>query len=156
MIHRFAEFTPAQLRNVIDQQRALIPAKAHNFIQTAVGFYTASHDRTVRIWDSRTGKPLLDPIKLPEKDSSACFALDETFFVTESVGGGTGNGEVQLWDTETGRELCEPIVRDMDQDVSVHSYTRTSPRRTFRRAQTTQLHLVRHTAVRPANARLAG
>jgi WD40 repeat protein len=91
----------------------------------------ASHDRTVRIWDSRTGKPLLDPIKLPEKDSSACFALDETFFVTESVGGGTGNGEVQLWDTETGRELCEPIVRDMDQDVSVHSYTSSDGRRLF-------------------------
>jgi hypothetical protein len=47
------------------------------------------------------------------------------------VGGGTGNGEVQLWDTETGRELCEPIVRDMDQDVSVHSYTSSDGRRLF-------------------------
>jgi hypothetical protein len=91
MIHRFADFTPAQLRNVIDQQRAPIPAKAHNFIQDGSRILTASHDRAVRIWDSRTGKPLLDPIKLPEKDSSACFALDETFFVTESVGGGVFN-----------------------------------------------------------------
>jgi len=47
------------------------------------------------------------------------------------VGGGTGNGEVQLWDTETGRELCEPIVRDMDQDVSVHSYASSDGRRLF-------------------------
>ena len=47
------------------------------------------------------------------------------------MGGGTGNGEVQLWDTETGRELCEPIVRDMDQDVSVHSYTSSDGRRLF-------------------------
>ena len=43
----------------------------------------------------------------------------------------SGNGEVQLWDTETGRELCEPIVRDMDQDVSVHSYTSSDGRRLF-------------------------
>src|SRR5260370_19803049 len=73
----------------------------------------------------------LSPIKLPEKDSSACFALDETFFVTESVGSGTGNGEVQIWDTEMGRALCEPIVRDMDQDVSVHSYTSADGCRVF-------------------------
>jgi len=92
---------------------------------------TASHDRTAPIWDSRTGKPLLDPIKLPEKDSSAYFAPDGTFFVTESVGGGTGNGEVQLWDNEMGRALCEPIVRDMDQDVSVHSYTSADVCRVF-------------------------
>jgi WD40 repeat protein len=76
---------------------------------------TASKDRTVRVWDSQSGKPLSDPIHLPEEyGNSAYFAPDGTFFVTHT--GEMGNEQVQLWDAETGRALCEPIVEGGDQD----------------------------------------
>jgi WD40 repeat protein len=79
---------------------------------------TATKDNSARIWDIQSGTPLTDPVRLTQSDNLAYFAPAGDFFVTESVSGGTGNGDVQIWDTETGRPLCEPISPLPDEDNS--------------------------------------
>ena len=66
---------------------------------------TASDDRTARLWDATTGKPIGEPIKGHEDAVwSAAFSPDGTRIVTASA-----DGTARLWDSATGRPIGEPL-----------------------------------------------
>jgi WD40 repeat protein len=65
---------------------------------------TASHDRTARLWDAETGRPIGEPLRGHDEDVwSAAFSPDGRRIVTASH-----DGTARLWDAETGRPIGEP------------------------------------------------
>jgi hypothetical protein len=71
---------------------------------------TASEDRTARIWDAATGKPLGEALQHQYGVRLARFSPDGTRLLTVTGTGSLENGgDVQVWDVATGVPLCEPI-----------------------------------------------
>jgi WD40 repeat protein len=68
---------------------------------------TAGNDRTVRLWEAATGKPLGQPLRLSEPVCGAVFAPDGTSIVTVSRVERKEAHEVHLWrwDLATGKAL---------------------------------------------------
>ena len=68
---------------------------------------TASEDKTARLWDAETGKPIGEPLK-GHTDSvmSAAFSPDGKRIVTAS-----DDKTARLWDAETGKQIGEPLTR---------------------------------------------
>jgi WD40 repeat protein len=66
---------------------------------------TASRDKTARVWDGGTGKPIGKPLKF-HKDGvlSAAFSSNGKFIVTASR-----DGMAQVWDAETGEQIGKPL-----------------------------------------------
>ena len=66
---------------------------------------TASEDKTARLWDAETGKPIGEPLKGHEGAvSSAAFSPDGKRIVTASA-----DKTARLWDAETGKPIGEPL-----------------------------------------------
>jgi hypothetical protein len=66
---------------------------------------TASSDRTARLWDAETGKPIGDPLKGHDSSMlSAAFSPDGKRIVTASE-----DHTARLWDVESGRPIGEPL-----------------------------------------------
>jgi WD40 repeat protein len=67
---------------------------------------TASGDKTARLWDAETGKPIGEPLT-GHADSvwSAAFSPDGKRIVTAS-----GDKTARLWDAETGKPIGEPLT----------------------------------------------
>ena len=60
---------------------------------------TASSDKTARLWDAETGKPIGEPLKGHEAEvRSAAFSPDGKRIVTASW-----DKTARLWDAETGK-----------------------------------------------------
>ena len=66
---------------------------------------TASWDKTARIWDAATGKPIGEPLKAT-KDwvNSAAFSPDGKRIVTASV-----DKTARIWDAVSGKAIGEPL-----------------------------------------------
>ena len=66
---------------------------------------TASVDKTARLWDAETGKPIGEPLKgHADSVSSAAFSPDGKRIVTASE-----DKTARLWDAETGKPIGEPL-----------------------------------------------
>ena len=65
---------------------------------------TASDDKTARLWDAATGKPLGDPMKHYEEVNAVAFSPDGTKLAT------TSGATARLWDAATGEPLEGPMI----------------------------------------------
>lgn len=63
----------------------------------------ASDDRSVRVWDTATGRQLRQ-LPIDEPVSSAAYNPDGTWIAT-----GSADGTLRLWDAETGEPIGAPI-----------------------------------------------
>jgi WD40 repeat protein/tetratricopeptide (TPR) repeat protein len=65
---------------------------------------TGSFDRTTRLWDAETGRPMGEPLEHPEGVFSVAFSPDGRTILT-----GCGDGAARLWDAATGRPRGRPL-----------------------------------------------
>jgi tetratricopeptide (TPR) repeat protein len=88
------------------------PLKGHEGAVNSAAFspdgrriVTASADRSARLWDAETGKPMGEPLKGHEDAVlSAAFSPDGQRIVTAS-----DDRSARLWDAETGKPVGEPL-----------------------------------------------
>jgi len=66
---------------------------------------SGSHDKTIRMWDAETGKPLGAPLQRRTQCVwSVAISLDGTRIVS-----GSEDKTIQMWDAETGEALGAPL-----------------------------------------------
>ncbi|NOS71586.1 MAG: hypothetical protein HOP33_16880 [Verrucomicrobia bacterium] len=65
---------------------------------------TASEDRTARVWDAQTGRPLTELMKHGSGVRAAQFSPDGKRIVTVAR-----DGTARVWDAQTGQSLTEPM-----------------------------------------------
>ncbi|HUR58695.1 MAG TPA: protein kinase [Opitutaceae bacterium] len=68
---------------------------------------TASRDRTARLWDRRTGKPVSDPLLHDATVNCAQFSADGATLATS-----TSSRRIRLWDTRTGQPVTDWITSE--------------------------------------------
>ena len=68
---------------------------------------TASADKTARLWDATSGRPVGEPMKHDGSVTSAQFSPDGQRVVTAS-----SDMTARLWDAATGRPVGEPLKHD--------------------------------------------
>ena len=66
---------------------------------------TASWDRTARIWDARTGRPVTPPLRHREKVLNVAFSPDGSRVVTAGM-----DNHARIWDAATGKPTT-PMLR---------------------------------------------
>jgi len=76
---------------------------------------SGSHDRTIRIWDVRTGDEVTKPL-VGHTDAviSVDFSPDGAHIVS-----GSRDQTIRIWDARTGEEVMKPFVGHMDTVTSV-------------------------------------
>ena len=67
---------------------------------------TASIDKTARLWDVATGKPLGEPMRHESYVVTVSFSPDGKTIATAAS---WGDGTARLWDATTGKPLGEPM-----------------------------------------------
>ena len=65
-----------------------------------VRLLTWSKDKTARLWEVKTGKPIGPPLKHDNNVTGASFNAKETSILTWGE-----DGTVKVWDTSTGRQI---------------------------------------------------
>jgi WD40 repeat protein/serine/threonine protein kinase len=66
---------------------------------------TASDDRTARVWDAATGRPLSPPLPHDHEVNVAAFSPDGTRVITAS-----DDRTARIWEVATGRLVTPPLV----------------------------------------------
>ena len=76
---------------------------------------SGSYDRTVRLWDARTGQPIGQPLQgHGDKVNSVAFSPDGQRIVS-----GSEDKTVRLWDARTGQPIGQPLQGHGDSVLSV-------------------------------------
>ena len=73
---------------------------------------TASKDRTARLWEASTGKPIGKPLEHPDLVYGAVFSPDGRTAATASW-----DGAARLWDVATGKLVGRPLPNYVPHDV---------------------------------------
>jgi WD40 repeat protein/serine/threonine protein kinase len=81
------------------------PVESASFSPDGKRIVTACADRTVRLWDAATGKPLGDPIRSRYPAMSAMFSPDGTRILIN-----TPNMTALLWNVAAGRLMGDPMI----------------------------------------------
>ena len=83
------------------------PHRPHSAAFSADGkrVVTASYDKTARVWDAESGKPVGEPMAHKSAVKSAAFSPDGKRVVTASY-----DGTARVWDAESGRPVGEPMA----------------------------------------------
>ena len=68
---------------------------------------TASDDKTARLWDAASGKPIGEPMKHEDVVNSAQFSPDGQRVVTASE-----DKTARLWDAASGKPIGEPMKHE--------------------------------------------
>jgi WD40 repeat protein len=77
---------------------------------------TASLDKTARVWDAATGRPLTRPLEHQAEVWSATFSPDGTRVVTASL-----DKTARVWDAATGEPLTRPLEHQDKVDSAAFS-----------------------------------
>jgi WD40 repeat protein len=77
---------------------------AVSFSRDGTRIVTSARDRTARVWDVATGKPITEPMRHADSVQTAAFSPDGTRIVT-----GSYDHTARVWDAATGRPLTQPI-----------------------------------------------
>ncbi|MGB7510403.1 MAG: hypothetical protein WBP54_03835, partial [Pelodictyon phaeoclathratiforme] len=62
-------------------------------------------DKTARVWDAQTGKPVSQPMQHQSSVTSAAFSPDGRFVVTAS-----SDNTARVWDAQTGKPASQPML----------------------------------------------
>ncbi len=107
-LQRVARTALAGLRSEMPMLRALF---GHDEAVTSAVFspdarlvLTASADKTARLWDARTGKPVGGPLEHDERVTAAVFSPDGQRVLT-----GSADKTARLWDVRTGKAVLKPL-----------------------------------------------
>ena len=65
---------------------------------------TGSVDKTARVWDAESGKPVGEPMRHEGSVNAASFSPDGRRIVTASY-----DKTARVWDAESGKPLGEPM-----------------------------------------------
>ena len=79
--------------------------KSASFSPDGKRVVTASEDKTARVWDADTGKPMGEPMTHGKQVSSASFSPDGKRVVTASE-----DKTARVWDAHTGKPMGEPMT----------------------------------------------
>ena len=98
------------LFHAAERHLPLVPLLEHRgdvesavFSRDGTRIVTASGDKTARVWDAATGKPVTDPLEHQAAVTSAAFSPDGNRVVTAS------DKTARVWDAATGKSLTGPL-----------------------------------------------
>src|SRR5262249_46889353 len=77
---------------------------------------TASSDKTARVWDAETGRPLCPSLEHKNSVRSASFSPDGRRVIT-----GSGDKTARIWDVESGKPLTPPMEHESAINVAAFS-----------------------------------
>ncbi|HEX3477143.1 MAG TPA: CHAT domain-containing protein, partial [Kofleriaceae bacterium] len=90
------------LRPALEHQDAVLSAA---FSPDGTRVVTASDDRTARVWDAETGKPVTGPLGHQDAVLRAAFSPDGARVVTASE-----DRTARVWDAATGKPVTAPLT----------------------------------------------
>ena len=137
--------TPTPASRSASRSRAMrIGCRSAAFSPDGKRIVTASADKTARLWDAETGKPIGEPLRgHADTVSSAAFSPDGKRIVTAS-----DDKTARLWDAETGKPSASRY-RGHERVRSAPTASASSPRpRTRRRGCGTSLPTLRNSCAR--------
>ena len=78
--------------------------RAASFSPDGRRIVTASDDKTARVWDAESGKPVGEPMRHEDAVRAASFSPDGRRIVTASE-----DKTARVWDAESGKPVGEPM-----------------------------------------------
>ncbi len=104
-IERLVAFDP----HILAIARSLDGVTLEAYSRDSATWVTGSNDKTARLWDVRTGRPLGTPMKHDHEITAVAFSPDGATVLTGSGDLGQHAGIAQLWDARTGKPIAEPM-----------------------------------------------